>query len=376
MNSAIQTEWLAYDNGHFSLAELDVHIPHGRITAIVGPNGSGKSTLLRLMAGLLKPDGGDIIIDGRAAAAYSRTDYAKKLAMLPQSKDMTPDLTVKELVAYGRSPHQRAFRHRLTSDDNAIIDWALGCMRIRSYEHRPFHSLSGGEQQKARIAMALAQKTGILLLDEPTTYLDIAHQLELLTMLAKLNRDHGITIVMVLHDLQQSAAFCHHLIAMREGEQFASGDPKELLTPKFMRDVFHIHAKVSFADQYPIIVPIIQEEDEKMIIVTNTSQITKGDGEKLIERFDRIGKVEGMEGFLGLEVLFTQNLKEYDEVSIVTRWNSKEDFQNWTRSEAFRESHSGRKTPDYIISNKITFQEVKIRRNPLPPSETAEPIAQ
>jgi len=376
MNAVIHTERLAYENGHFRLAELDVQIPQGRITAIVGPNGSGKSTLLRLIAGLLKPDDGDIMIDGRAADAYSRTDYAKKLAMLPQSKDMTPDLTVRELVAYGRSPHQSAFRQRLSPDDQAIIDWALGCMRIRSYEHRPFHSLSGGEQQKARIAMALAQKTGILLLDEPTTYLDIAHQLELLTMLAKLNRDHGITIVMVLHDLPQSAAFCHHLIAMREGELFACGDPKELLTPGFMRDVFHIHAKVSFAEQYPIIVPIIQEEEEKMIIVTNTSQITKGDGEKLIERFDRIGKVEGMEGFLGLEVLLTQNLKEYDEVSIVTRWNSKEDFQNWTRSEAFRESHSGRKTPDYIISNKITFQEVKIRRNPLPPSEKVEPIAQ
>ncbi|WP_165861414.1 heme oxygenase [Paenibacillus paeoniae] len=285
-------------------------------------------------------------------------------------------MTVRELVAYGRSPHQHAFRHRLTPEDNAMIDWALGSMRICSYEQRPFYTLSGGEQQKARIAMALAQKTGILLLDEPTTYLDIVHQLELLRMLAKLNREHSITIVMVLHDLQQSAAFCHHLIAMQGGELFASGDPKELLTPGFMRDVFHIHAKVSFADQYPIIVPIIQEKEESMIIVTNTSHITKGDGEKLIERFDRIGKVEGMEGFLGLEVLFTQNVKEYDEVSVVTRWRSREDFQNWTRSEAFRESHSGRKTPDYILSNKITFQEVKVKRNPLPPSDPTEAIAQ
>lgn len=231
-----------------------------------------------------------------------------------------------------------------------------------------FHTLSGGEQQKARIAMALAQKTGIILLDEPTTYLDMTHQLEVMEMLSRINREYRITVVMVLHDLQQAAAFCHHMIAMKEGEIVASGIPRSVITPRFLREVYEIEAKVSFEEEYPVIIPIPKkyEEETTMIIVTNTSHITKGNGEKLIERFDRIGKVEQMEGFLGLEVLFTQNLSEYDEVSVVTRWNSKEDFQNWTKSEAFRESHSKRKTPDYIISNKITFQEVKVKRNPIP----------
>ncbi|MNI25807.1 Heme-degrading monooxygenase [compost metagenome] len=147
------------------------------------------------------------------------------------------------------------------------------------------------------------------------------------------------------------------------------GEPKEMLTRQFLQEVYQIDAKVKFEDDYPIIIPIktvsTSKEELSMIIVTNTSQITKGEAHKLIERFDKVGKVDFMEGFLGLEVLLTENTKEYDEVSIVTRWNSREDFNAWTKSEAFRESHSHRGTPEYIISNKITFYEVKIVRHPL-----------
>lgn len=366
--TAIQTKQLSIEVGMFQLQDVAAAIPKGQMTAIVGPNGSGKSTLLRIITGLLKPDSGSVLIRDRPASDYSGTEFAQAVSMLPQAKDMMPELTVRELVAYGRAPHKKPFRQRLTAEDEQIIDWAMRVMSIRRHEDRMFHTLSGGEQQKARIAMALAQKTGIILLDEPTTYLDMTHQLEVMEMLSRINREYRITVVMVLHDLQQAAAFCHHMIAMKEGEIVASGIPRSVITPRFLREVYEIEAKVSFEEEYPVIIPIPKkyEEETTMIIVTNTSHITKGNGEKLIERFDRIGKVEQMEGFLGLEVLFTQNLSEYDEVSVVTRWNSKEDFQNWTKSDAFRESHSKRKTPDYIISNKITFQEVKVKRKPIP----------
>ncbi|MGO4545867.1 heme oxygenase [Paenibacillus sp. 2TAB23] len=367
--SAIDLEKIEHEMGMFQLFDVTASVPEGKMTAIIGPNGSGKSTLLKIVAKLLKADKGDVSVQGKAAGIYSRADYARTISMLPQAKEMLPELTVRELIAYGRSPHKGMFKQRLTDEDNQIIDWAMKTMSIRRHDDRMFHTLSGGEQQKARIAMALAQKTSIILLDEPTTFLDISHQLEVMGMLRKINQEQGITIVMVLHDLQQAAAFCDHLIAMKDGEIISTGKPQEVITSRFLRQVYEIEAKVSFEHNYPIIIPIPKnyEEDATMIIVTNISQITKGNGDKLIERFDRIGKVEGMEGFLGLEVLLTQNTKEYDEVSVVTRWNSKDDFQAWTKSEAFRESHTHRKTPDYIISNKITFQEVKVKRNPLPP---------
>ncbi|WP_139992735.1 heme oxygenase [Paenibacillus paridis] len=377
MNKAIDLKEIELEMGMFQLFDVTTAIPEGKMTAIIGPNGSGKSTLLKIITKLLSADKGEVAIQGKEAGDYSRADYARTISMLPQAKDMLPELTVRELVAYGRSPHKKLFKQRLTEEDQKIIDWAMKTMSIRRHDDRMFHTLSGGEQQKARIAMALAQKTDIILLDEPTTYLDISHQLEVMGMLRKINQEHGITIVMVLHDLQQAAAYCDHLIAMKDGEIISTGTPQTVITSRFLRQVYEIEAKVSFDQNYPVIIPIPKnyEEDATMIIVTNTSHITKGNGDKLIERFDRIGKVEGMEGFLGLEVLLTQNTAEYDEVSVVTRWNSKDDFQAWTRSEAFRESHSHRKTPDYIISNKIVFQEVKIKRNPLPPVH-AEAIAE
>ncbi|OMF24941.1 iron ABC transporter ATP-binding protein [Paenibacillus sp. FSL H8-0548] len=371
-HTAIDLKEIELEMGMFQLFDVTTAIPDGKMTAIIGPNGSGKSTLLKIITKLLDADKGKISVQGKETGAYSRADYARTISMLPQAKEMLPELTVRELVAYGRSPHKRMFKQRLTDEDQKIIDWAMRTMSIRRHDDRMFHTLSGGEQQKARIAMALAQKTDIILLDEPTTFLDISHQLEVMGMLRKINQEHGITMVMVLHDLQQAAAYCDHLIAMKDGEIIATGTPQAVITSRFLRQVYEIEAKVSFDENYPVIIPIPKnyEEDATMIIVTNLSHITKGNGEKLIERFDRIGKVDSMEGFLGLEVLLTQNTADYDEVSVVTRWNSKDDFQAWTKSEAFRESHSHRKTPDYIISNKIIFQEVKIKRNPLPPVET------
>ncbi|WP_201006825.1 heme oxygenase [Paenibacillus glycanilyticus] len=376
--TAAETKGLTLERGMFKLTDVNAIIPKGKITAIVGPNGSGKSTLLSLITGLSSPDEGSITILGKPAEHYSRADFAKAVSMLPQSKEFMPNVTVRELIEYGRSPHRSMFSQKLSKEDHDVIEWAMRLMRIRRHDDRMFATLSGGEQQKARIAMALAQKTGLLLLDEPTTYLDIAHQLEVLEALVSLNRQQQTTIVMVLHDLQQAAAYCDHLIAMKDGEIHSAGEPKTVLSKGFMREVYELEAKVSFEGHYPIIIPVRKqnEEEQTMIIVTNTSQIVKGSGDKLVERFDRIGKVEQMEGFLGLEVLWTQNLKEYDEVAVVTRWTSKDAFQAWTKSEAFRESHKHRNIPDYILDNKITFQEVKIRRNPITETALDETAAQ
>ncbi|WP_080832770.1 heme oxygenase [Cohnella massiliensis] len=376
--TAIETEHLRLDIGHFQLDDVTLSFPEGQITAIVGPNGSGKSTLLKMISRLATADGGEIRVGGLPAGSYRATDFARVLTMLPQSKGMFPDLTVREIVAYGRSPHKRFLESRLSAEDREAIDWALAATDTGKHEDRPFHTLSGGEQQKVRIAMALAQKTGILLLDEPTTFLDMSHQLDVMEMLRKLNREWGMTIVMVLHDLQQAAAYSHHLVALKHGLVVAEGAPRAVITPRFLRYVYDIEAKVRFEEDYPIIIPVKKaKEDTTMVIVTNTSKISKGNAHKLIERFDKVGKVEFMEGFLGLEVLLTENTKDYEEVSVVTRWRQKEDFQAWTKSSAFKESHKHREIPDYILENKITFQEVKIVRDPRtaderPAAETEE----
>jgi ABC-type cobalamin/Fe3+-siderophores transport systems, ATPase components len=352
---------------NFELREISETIPRGQITAIVGRNGSGKSTLLRVLARLTKPDNGLIRYDDVPIGAYSRKEFAQLVSLLSQEKGHVPDVTVRELVAYGRAPRQSMFRYRPTPEDEKAIDWALSTTGIRHNENRLFHTMSGGEQQKARIAMALAQESSVLLLDEPTTYLDLSHQLEIMEMLKSLNRKLNLTIVMVLHDLQQAAAYCDHLIAMENGRVVVSGPPRAVINRRFMLNVFGVVAKVDLRGDYPIIIPIPQpvKEESSMVIVTNVSQITKGSGMLLIERFNKAGKVEGMKGFLGLEVMLTENTKEYDEVTVSTRWETKEDFQAWTKSEAFRESHAHRQTPEYILSNKIVFYDVKVVRQPL-----------
>jgi len=260
---AIETRELRYEAGPFRLNDADAAMLEGRVTAIVGPNGSGKSTLLRLIAGLLKPSGGTVVIRGQTAAAYSRMQLARELAMLPQSGESLPELTVRELAAFGRTPRLSRFRQRMTEDDEREIDWALGQMGMRRHEDRMVGTLSGGERQKALIAMALAQRTGILLLDEPTTYLDIAHQLELMRLLAKLNREMGLTVVMVLHDLQQAAAFSHEVIALKRGSIAARGAPREVITPAMLREVFEIEADVRFDEAYPLIIPL-PEPDSRL----------------------------------------------------------------------------------------------------------------
>lgn len=253
---AIQAKEVNVHLGMFKLKDVSLEIPKGKMTAIIGPNGSGKSTFLKTVSQLLNQSQGNISVLNKDIKAYKRKEFAHVLTMMPQSKDTLPNLSVREIVSFGRSPYQGLFNHQHSKTDEEAIEWALIITGTKKHENRMFHTMSGGEQQKVRIAMALAQKTDILMLDEPTTYLDIAHQLDLMELLQKINGLYGITIVMVLHELQQAAKYCHHLIAMKNGQVVANGGPKKMLTSAFFKEVYGIDAKIMYEDDYPIIIPI------------------------------------------------------------------------------------------------------------------------
>lgn len=252
---ALECRQLNYTHGGFKLRNIELSVPAGQLTAVVGPNGSGKSTLLRLLAGLAAPESGEVLILGRELRQLPRRKLARTLAMLPQSRHVPENLTVRELVAYGRSPYQSPWNYSATAEDNSCIDQAMQLTDTAIYADRMFHTLSGGEQQKARIAMTLAQNTDILLLDEPTTFLDIAHQFDVMNMLASINRETGITIVMVLHDLPQAVAFSHHMVALKRGAVAAAGNPRALLDADFLQKVYGLNASVTYIGKYPAIVP-------------------------------------------------------------------------------------------------------------------------
>ncbi|AMY05551.1 ABC transporter ATP-binding protein [Staphylococcus condimenti] len=229
---------------HVIVSDLDVEIPDGKVTSIIGPNGCGKSTLLKALSRLLSVKNGKILLDGKNIHTQSTKEIAKKIAILPQSPDVADGLTAGELVSYGRFPHQKGFG-RLSTEDKEEIDWALKVTGTYDFKHRAINDLSGGQRQRVWIAMALAQKTDIIFLDEPTTYLDISHQLEILELVQELNREHGTTIVMVLHDINQAIRFSDHLIAMKGGDIVSSGETQEVLTKEILEKVFNIDAELS-----------------------------------------------------------------------------------------------------------------------------------
>ncbi|MFD2210459.1 ABC transporter ATP-binding protein [Virgibacillus halophilus] len=223
--------------------DLNIEIPDKQITTIIGANGCGKSTLLKAITRIIRHESGSVLLDGEHISKLGTKQLAKKMAILPQTPESASGLTVGELVSYGRFPHQKGFG-RLQAADHEVINWALEVTGTIGFKHREVDALSGGQRQRVWIAMALAQETDIIFLDEPTTYLDMAHQLEVLELLQHLNQEQGRTIVMVLHDLNQAARFADHMIALKNGEVVKTGDAHAILTKKVLQQVFDIDGEI------------------------------------------------------------------------------------------------------------------------------------
>lgn len=233
---------LAYDERHV-IDNLSLTIPPGKITAIVGANACGKSTLLRGLARLLKPREGAVFLDGHEIHRLPTKRVATRLGILPQQPIAPEGITVADLVARGRHPHQQWFRQWSVTDEGAVHA-AMAATRTEELAHRPVDELSGGQRQRAWIAFALAQGTPLMLLDEPTTFLDLAHQIEVLDLLAELNENEERTLVLVLHDLNLACRYAHHLVAMCDGAIATEGSPDEVITPETVRAVFNLDAQV------------------------------------------------------------------------------------------------------------------------------------
>jgi iron complex transport system ATP-binding protein len=247
---------LGYDD-HLVVDSLDLDILDGSITAIVGPNACGKSTLLRALARLLRPSGGQVILDGAKIQSLPTKEVARRLGLLPQTPIAPEGITVVDLVARGRSPHQTLFQQWSRTDEAAVQRALLATSTVELAE-RSVDELSGGQRQRVWIAMALAQETELLLLDEPTTFLDIAHQIDVLDLIARLNQQQGRTIVVVLHDLNLACRYADQVVAMRDGSIVAAGEPHEVITAETVRDVFGLDAVVidDPTSHTPLVIPI------------------------------------------------------------------------------------------------------------------------
>ena len=237
--------------------EVSVAIPDGQVTVVVGPNACGKSTLLKGLARLVRPQGGTVLLDGEAIHRRPTKEVAKVLGLLPQNPIAPDGVAVADLVGRGRHPHQGVFT-RWTAEDRAAVQEAMVLTDTLELADRAVDELSGGQRQRVWIAMALAQGTDLLLLDEPTTYLDVAHQVEMLDLLADLNSRCGTTIVMVLHDLNLSARYADHLIAMRDGAVVAEGTPRDVVTEETVKAVFGLDNRIidDPVSHTPLVVPV------------------------------------------------------------------------------------------------------------------------
>jgi iron complex transport system ATP-binding protein len=247
---------LAYD-GRVVVDRLDVEIPDGRITAIVGPNACGKSTLLRALARLLRPRSGSVVLDGQEIHRLPTRQVARRLGLLPQSPISPDGILVADLVARGRTPHQSWF-HQWSESDEAAVRSALEATGTADLADRAVDELSGGQRQRVWLAMALAQQTDLMLLDEPTTFLDITHQLEVLELIAVLNATAGRTVVVVLHDLNLACRYAHHIVAMRAGAVVATGAPAEVISEDTVAAVFGLRCVVieDPVSHTPLVVPV------------------------------------------------------------------------------------------------------------------------
>jgi iron complex transport system ATP-binding protein len=241
---SLSTENLQIGYGDKTIVEnLNLQINKGEITTIIGANGCGKSTILKTLARVHAAKSGVVYLDGKMIHKVPTKEIARKMAVLPQSPEAPNGLTVYELISFGRSPHQSGFG-KLSDTDRKVIDWSLEVTGLTSFLAYPVDALSGGQRQRAWIAMAIAQETDLLLLDEPTTYLDMAHQLEILQLLEKLNREQSRTIVMVIHDLNHASRFSHHMVALCSGNIVKEGTAEEVMTAEVLKTVFQIDAEI------------------------------------------------------------------------------------------------------------------------------------
>jgi len=239
------------------IPELDVVIPDGSFTVIVGPNACGKSTLLRSLARLLKPTAGHVLLDGAEISSYPAKEVARRIGLLPQTSIAPDGITVLDLVSRGRYPHQSLLRQWSDADEAAVTD-ALAATNTTELSARFVDELSGGQRQRVWVAMSLAQQTPLLLLDEPTTFLDIAHQVELLDLFAELNTSGDRTLVAVLHDLNQAARYATHLIAMKDGRIIAQGAPSDIVTADMVHEVFGLRCRILTDPESgtPLVIPL------------------------------------------------------------------------------------------------------------------------
>lgn len=244
MTSRLTGEALTLGYGDFHVADgLNVAIPDGKFTAIIGPNGCGKSTLLRTLSRLMKPLGGQVRLDGEAIQHFATKEVARRIGLLAQNASAPGDITVAELVARGRYPHQPLFT-RWRDEDERAVQKAMAATGVTALADQSVDTLSGGQRQRAWIAMVLAQETSILLLDEPTTWLDISHQIDLLELLCTLNREQGYTLAAVLHDLNQACRYANHLIALRDGKIIAEGAPSEIVDAALIEAIYGLRCMI------------------------------------------------------------------------------------------------------------------------------------
>lgn len=254
---ALETQRLTLSYGERNIIEaLDLNIPRGKITVFIGSNGSGKSTLLRSLARLLKPKEGAILLEGESIAKRSTKEVAKRLAILPQGPSAPEGLTILQLVKQGRYPYQN-WLQQWSEEDEQMVSKALAATQLTDMANRAVDSLSGGQRQRAWIAMTLAQGTETILLDEPTTYLDMSHQIEILDLLFELNQTEQRTIVMVLHDLNLACRYAHHIVAVHNQTVVAEGTPNEVLTTDLVRTVFDMDCQITQDPLYgtPMCIP-------------------------------------------------------------------------------------------------------------------------
>ena len=233
---------------------LNLRVKKGQVVSIIGPNASGKSTILKSIAGIIKPVSGKIFIEEKDISKMDSKKLAQTVSILLQQNKNPDDMSIEELVYFGRYPHKKWFE-AFEASDQKIIEEAMKLTNTFALRDKTLETLSGGERQRAWIAMALAQEPDILLFDEPTTYLDLAHQIEFLELVNRLNKETGVTVVLVLHDLNQAARYGNYLFAMKEGKIFAQGSPEEVLNPQNILNIYNIEAKIFNAAGYPVVIP-------------------------------------------------------------------------------------------------------------------------